>query len=132
MAKWMDIREFQKSGLLQEVNRLFFHPRGLALTVRYNGGPNTPESEKINWTIGGIVDYRGDGEGVYFGELTEEDVARGRSLQSELEARSASREAALGFVIQPLEPYIHPSVTPRAPANACPSSPVPDHAQEAS
>jgi hypothetical protein len=31
--KWIDAREFREAGFLQEANRLFFHPHGLALAV---------------------------------------------------------------------------------------------------
>ena len=56
--KRMNITEFRYLGLLQEVNRLFFHPRGLALEVTVEG-----QTERI----GGIWDYRSDLEGMEFG-----------------------------------------------------------------
>jgi hypothetical protein len=31
--KWIDAREFREAGFLQEANRQFFHPHGLALAV---------------------------------------------------------------------------------------------------
>ena len=34
--KHMDIKEFREQGFLQEANRLYFHPLGLALEVRIN------------------------------------------------------------------------------------------------
>lgn len=49
--KHIDIAEFQKLGYLQEANRLFFHPHGLALevTVVDEGGlrPDDPIIESI-------------------------------------------------------------------------------------
>ena len=33
MQKKMSVKEFRELGFLQEVNRLFLHPRGLALEV---------------------------------------------------------------------------------------------------
>lgn len=54
----IDIAEFRKLGLLQEVNRQFFHPRGLALEVVTEEGQ--PER------LGGVWDYRGDPEGMEF------------------------------------------------------------------
>jgi hypothetical protein len=33
-AKKIDIKEFRAKGFLQEVNRKFFHPLGLALEVK--------------------------------------------------------------------------------------------------
>lgn len=31
--KWIDAREFKEEGFLQEANRQFFHPHGLALAI---------------------------------------------------------------------------------------------------
>jgi hypothetical protein len=57
-VKRMDIKEFRELGFLQEVNRHFFHPLGLALEVI----TEEDGSEKL----GGIWDYREDPEGIYF------------------------------------------------------------------
>lgn len=53
----MKIREFREFGFLQEANRLFFHPLGLALEVIV--------SDKGD-SLGGIWDYRNDPEGILF------------------------------------------------------------------
>ncbi len=58
--KNMDIKEFRKEGFLQEVNRLFFHPLGMALSVLIE--PNGDES------LDGIWDYRDDPEGITFAD----------------------------------------------------------------
>ena len=58
--KKIDIKEFRELGFLQEANRLFFHPLGLALEV--------VQDENGNEQLGGIWDYRDDPEGVTFGE----------------------------------------------------------------
>lgn len=55
----MDIKEFREKGFLQEVNRQFFHPLGLALEVHIN--EDTGEE-----TLGEIWDYRSDPEGIIF------------------------------------------------------------------
>lgn len=55
----MDVAEFREAGFLQEANRLFFHPHGLALEVVVEDDG----SERL----GGIWDYRDDPEGVVFG-----------------------------------------------------------------
>ncbi len=60
-VKYIDIKEFRKLGYLQEVNRLFFHPLGLALAIVID---DTNDSE----TLGGILDYRDDAEGMFFGK----------------------------------------------------------------
>lgn len=61
----MDIREFREAGFLQEVNRLFLHPHGLALEVVVEDDG----SERL----GGVWDYRDDPEGIVFGEAVDED-----------------------------------------------------------
>lgn len=57
--KRMSIKEFREVGFLQEANRLFFHPLGLALEVIVEG-----DTERL----GGIWDYREEPEGVLFSQ----------------------------------------------------------------
>ena len=57
--KRMDLNEFRDGGFLQEVNRQFFHPLGLALEIFTDEEGNVAE-------IGGIWDYRDDEEGLLF------------------------------------------------------------------
>lgn len=54
----MSIKEFREKGYLQEVNRRFFHPLGLALQIIIN----KDGTESL-----GILDCREDEEGVCFG-----------------------------------------------------------------
>jgi hypothetical protein len=54
----LDIKEFRRLGVLQEANRKFFHPLGLALEVIVNDDGTE--------TLGGIWDYREDPEGNFF------------------------------------------------------------------
>jgi hypothetical protein len=56
----IDIKEFRAKGYLQEANRKFFHPLGLALEVIVN-------EETGEETLGGIWDFRNDPEGVLYG-----------------------------------------------------------------
>lgn len=58
--KRIDIKEFRAKGFLQEANRKFFHPLGLALEIMIN---DDTEEE----SLGGVWDYRKDNEGVLFG-----------------------------------------------------------------
>lgn len=60
--KRIDIKEFREKGLLQEANRLFFHPLGLALEIIID--------EDGSYALGGIWDYRDDPEGVFYVEDT--------------------------------------------------------------
>lgn len=57
----MSLQEFVDSGLLQEANRLFFHPRGLALGVTFMGeghskamllGPILTTDDPEGWEFG--------------------------------------------------------------------------------
>jgi hypothetical protein len=59
--KYMDPKEFRKLGFLQEVNRCFLHPLGLALSIAI-------DDETGKETMGPIWDYRDDPEGITFCE----------------------------------------------------------------
>lgn len=61
--KRMDIKEFRKLGFLQELNRKFLHPLGLAMEVII-------DEEDGSERLGGIWDYRHDPEGMFFGKDT--------------------------------------------------------------
>ena len=60
--KYIDIKEFRELGFLQEANRKFFHPLGLAIEVIIE----EDGSEKL----GRVWDYREDAEGNFFGKDT--------------------------------------------------------------
>lgn len=55
--KLMDIKEFKERGYLQELNRRFLHPLGLALVVIKEDGA---------YRIGGIRDSRDNPSGIIF------------------------------------------------------------------
>lgn len=55
---YMDIKTFRRLGLLQELNRQFLHPLGLALEVVVEDDG----SERF----GNVWDYRDDPEGIVF------------------------------------------------------------------
>lgn len=92
--KRMDIKEFREVGYLQEVNRQFFHPLGLALEVIVN-------DETGEETLGGVWDFRDDPEGLRFakGEIDPAKVERVARLRDE---KVRDRIAKLGFAIQPI------------------------------
>lgn len=97
--KYMDIKEFQSEGYLQEVNRRFFHPLGLALEILIE--------EDGEFRLGGIWDYREDPEGIYY----EDSLARLPIFKQRIERfdkkfleKGNTRFHELGYVIQqPLE-----------------------------
>jgi len=89
----MDIKEFREKGYLQEANRLFFHPLGLALEV-------VIDEETGSEAIGGIWDYREDPEGMVFDSV---DGQKAVFVKSEELSRKEAREALMGSNIQPVD-----------------------------
>lgn len=76
-VKRMNLNEFRNEGFLQEVNRLFFHPLGLALEVFVGEDGNVT-------SLGGIWDYRDDPEGMFFtnDSLSEEKIDNVKKLRA--------------------------------------------------
>jgi len=60
-VKRIDIKEFREKGFLQEANRQFFHPLGLALEIIIDDDTGEVVS------LGGVWDYRDDPEGMFYG-----------------------------------------------------------------
>jgi len=60
-VKRIDIKEFREKGFLQEVNRQFFHPLGLALEI-------VIDDDTGKTILGGVWDYRDDSEGMFYGD----------------------------------------------------------------
>jgi hypothetical protein len=94
--KYMDIKEFREKGFLQEANRLFFHPLGLALEVSIDGDGNE--------TFGKIRDCRLDPEGIAFAEGVLEHI-KTNIVESERLQHTDNRMERLGYVVQPLPPH---------------------------
>ena len=88
----MSIREFREVGLLQELNRLFLHPLGLALEVII-------DNETGVVAFGGIW-QTDDPEGIVFETIDADKVKRVRELS---ESMATSRFQALGYIVQPPE-----------------------------
>lgn len=94
--KRMDMKEFVEKGFLQEVNRLFFHPRGLALSVDedFQGNPAS---------FGPIWDYRDDPEGICFSDATLVNpvvAERAKSVALEFESHREARRKLFGKEVQ--------------------------------
>ena len=122
-VRYMDLGEFQRLGFLQEINRRFLHPCGLALEIRRDGdgGP---------WRLAGVWDYRGDPEGILYRaeDLAGPDARRNvEAVNAEIRRHAAARHQAAGGVVQPVPgaptPLLVPVVrftgasdTPSAPA----------------
>jgi hypothetical protein len=88
--KRMSIKEFREKGYLQEVNRRFLHPLGLAL--------ETVIEEDGTERLGGVWDYRDDPEGIIFQEVSQE---KADFVYREELKREHSRLESFGFKIQP-------------------------------
>lgn len=99
MIEYMDIGEFQRAGYLQEVNRLFLHPLGLALEI---GRDETTG----HWHLSGVWDFRTDPEGIRFAPemIDDEFIVRADRIAALRAHRIGARVQALGYIIQPLGP----------------------------
>ena len=93
-------REFQERGYLQEANRLFFHPLGLALEVticRHDGRDGSEPHDAADCPIpdglfSGCWDNRDDPEGILFGEpFTAGERKRAVAVEREREAKVNAR-----------------------------------------
>jgi len=92
-VKKIDIEEFRNFGFLQEVNRQFFHPLGLALEV-----------DLTKNIIVGIWDCRDDPEGIYYNDLTKESsIQKALNVKKFKEEKDKSRMERLGYIIQPID-----------------------------
>lgn len=87
--KHLAIQEFRARGYLQELNRRFLHPLGLALeVVREDDGTER---------LGGVWDARADPEGIAFDDY---DSSKAAAVDAEIAARRPARVAALGYWVQ--------------------------------
>lgn len=92
--KRMSAEEFRDLGYLQEVNRLFLHPLGLALGVVVG--------EDGSVRFGDVWDHRDDPEGLIFDhDLIDREKAN--RITAETATRYGTRFDALGFWQQPAD-----------------------------
>lgn len=91
-VKKMTVKEFREQGYLQELNRQFLHPLGLALEVDLN--------EDGTESFGGVWNYRDDPEGMIYGDDII-DRAKATRIQQEALSKQSTRYARFGWVIQP-------------------------------
>jgi len=88
----MSPKEFRELGYLQELNRRFLHPLGLALECVLN--------EDGSESFGEVWDCREDPEGIVFEEDLI-DAEKAIRIRYEGLSRVAPRMIALGFFVQP-------------------------------
>lgn len=99
--KRMNIKAFRELGYLQELNRQFLHPLGLALEVVIDDDGTE--------SIGGVWDYREDNGGIYYG-IAQSDSTRKKSfsdkalfIEKEKQRIGIARRMLLGFDVEPIE-----------------------------
>lgn len=88
----MTAEEFQSSGLLQEVNRQWFHPRGLALSVVVHADGTKQ--------FGNVLDARDDYEGFVFSEGGLAGPAATAAVAAPV--KGVARRESLGWIVQPV------------------------------
>lgn len=92
--KYISVKEFREHGYLQELNRQFLHPLGLALSVEIDDDGNE--------SLGGIWDCREDETGLIFDEDVL-DTGKTDAVVTEQKTRHELRKQELGYDIQPVE-----------------------------
>jgi len=96
----MSIKEFREKGYLQELNRQFLHPLGLALEIEID--------EAGSDKLGGIWDYREDKEGIYYDlENSSENrkqasYKKWKFIYDQKLNRHDYRKNHLGWVLEPI------------------------------
>lgn len=90
--KKISIKEFREQGYLQELNRQFLHPLGLALEVNLNFDGSE--------SLGEVWDYRDDPEGMLYGPnmINPERASR---IAEEWHFKELERGSRFGWMIQP-------------------------------
>ena len=94
----MSIADFRRLGYLQEANRHFFHPLGLALEVTID--------EDGTERLSGIWDWRDDLEGIYYDEGMIDPEKTGYVWDGSVRRRR-ERVNRLGYYIQPVPVPAH-------------------------
>lgn len=94
MTSLIDLKTFVDEGYLQELNRQFLHPLGLALVVH--------EDSKGNLQIKGISDYRDEPGGIVFVEGVL-NAAKAKNIEMLVQERIKERIREAGSWIQPVK-----------------------------
>ena len=98
--KNLEIKEFREKGYLQELNRRFLHPLGLALCIKVD--------ENGCEVLDSILDYRDDAEGIYYDIKNSDDNRKQKFrdnkefIDNEIKNRFQKRFDKLGFDIEPI------------------------------
>ena len=90
----LTMKELATSGILQEANRQFFHPLGLALGITWG--------EDWSGELF-IFDSRDDPEGNIFLDLSsDEDSEKADNVSMMKKEKASNRLAMFGWIIQPI------------------------------
>lgn len=90
--KRLDVAEFRRLGYLQELNRRFLHPLGMALEVLIDDDGTE--------RFGQVWDYRDDPEGMRFADGVIDSTMADR-VDGEWREKAQSRDRLLGWAVQP-------------------------------
>jgi hypothetical protein len=97
-GKTMSVREARELGFIQELNRRFLHPLGLALEVIIDKETGEERIERF-W------DARDDSEGWVFDDSianSEEFRRKAEEVTKNETSRHTKRYASLGYIVQPV------------------------------
>jgi len=94
--RYISAKEFRDEGYLQEVNRQFLHPLGLALEVQRD-----EESGEVSF--GRVWDYRDDPEGIQYSGFNKQDNWKAENVWRHWVKKATVRMGKFGWVIQPLK-----------------------------
>lgn len=101
----MTASEFREKGFLQELNRKFLHPMGLALQVIGDKNGNITG-------FGQVTHVADDLEGMRFIDLSDNDsIKKAEYVEKYFNERKQIREKALGYIIQPMGDKINTQKT---------------------
>lgn len=93
----MSVKQFRDEGFLQELNRQFLHPLGLAIEVVID--------DENKMTFGEVWDYRDDPEGLMYseGDIDSEFRRKVNNVKGLADEKAQTRQAKLGWVVQPVK-----------------------------
>ena len=101
--KYISVKEFREFGFLQEANRCFFHPLGLALSIEIN--------EDGSESLGPIWDSREDPEGFKYDykglgkKAVPKALVKMQKVKKLWETKRQVRIKKIGEVIEPITVY---------------------------
>ena len=93
--KFVDIKEIQDLGILQELNRLLLHPRGMALALHID------EHTGVVTGVAGLLDNRDKKGGMVYGPGLL-DLKKKKAFDALAEKNADVRKNELGAVVQPM------------------------------